>query len=240
MKIESVVIQEIKKVNLLVKNVLEKINSPHKFIFFAAQRHKLTSGFLSLLEKVYELAKQNGCEDLSVVLLNNIHDEVGWFDGVVKTELAHSTWRECYLGALGIEDQNFKPLAETDAYNKTMQNVINTGDLWKIVGALLFLEGNIPGEFALIKDKRNELFPETFVINENDDKVVVNKKQQAAKYLDDHIVHDARSHYPDLFKVLKEVNQVEEISEGIKIMAGAKFDFYNSQFENFLKVNSSL
>ncbi len=187
---------------------------------FAVQRYAAAMPFEGLLEACKVKAEEMGDEKLTQVLLDNLRDEAGVDEaGQVVPELAHSTWRQNFYQGLGLSEVSLATIDETGgtrSYREALEELIETGDMLQLAGAILVLEGSIPREFLRLKRGRDVVFP--------------GLSAEARLYLDDHILHDAKSHYPDLLGALEKYAKMivgqKKITEGVRVIAEAKKKFY--------------
>jgi hypothetical protein len=201
---------------------------------FAIQRFLIATPFEGLLREGIRKAAEHRLDALQSSLEKNLHDEIGIDEnGSVRADRAHSTWRKEFYAALGIVEQELamvQPIQGTAKYLLTLQQIIN-GDVFVIAGALLVLEATIPGEFRKLQEGRDRVFPEAFVESPDDSDEVRESKKRARLYIDDHIWHDARSHYPDLLSAIvssvSTAHGLESVKEGMAKVGRAKKAFYD-------------
>jgi hypothetical protein len=202
---------------------------------FLIQQIIATSAFLSLFEVV---ATQERFPELQAATASNLRDETGTdINGVYHAELSHSTWRKDFYKQIGIIEEQIAttpPTPGTKAYFDGIAALVAEGDIGKVAGALLFFEGIIPRQFNSFKKGRDTLFREECVDIEGDDATTQEAKRKARIYLDDHIVHDAQSHFPDLLNALTAAIQsspgfIDKIKIGITTAKEARKKFYQGQ-----------
>ncbi len=200
---------------------------------FAVQRYLAANNFEALLEAAIYAANESGDQNLASTLQSNLNDEIGVNnDGSIDPDMAHSKWRENFYGAIGVDEEQMqtKPLDSTKTYAEEVERLSNE-DLLKMVGAILFLEFSIPKEFGKLREGRDKTFPEKFVDVSGDNEATLETKGRARLYLDDHIVHDAQSHYPNLLNAIKpylaDSKKIAKIKEGIIRIVEAKKVFYD-------------
>lgn len=155
-------------------------------------------------------------------------------EGYEVPELSHGTWRKDFYAALGVDDAMLKTVfakEETCEYSEVLRGLIRENDPVVMAGALMVLEGTIPREFARIKRGRDISFPDIFLDQTGDSEEMRKRKVRARLYIDDHIVHDAQSHYPDLLRVMEKYAASSEgrcrIEKGAVAIAEAKKRFYS-------------
>ena len=206
--------------------------TPEQWKEFAIQRYLAALNFEKLLAAGVRQAKDNGDALLAETLQSNLNDETGTVEGKVEPKLAHTNWRKDFYAALGVSAEELKfaaPRVGTRAYVTELEHLSDDTKL-KIVGALLVLEYTIPHEFKRIQTGRDASFPGAFVVQPLDTAEIREQKERARLYIDDHIAHDARSHYPDLLKALQPhlsmPANLAEVKEGIQRIAEAKRLFY--------------
>lgn len=200
---------------------------------FAVQRYLAAAPFEDLLKSGIAKAADQNANDLRQVLENNLNDELGRLPtGEIDSELAHSTWRKDFYETLGVSATDLAtsaPTAGTTGYLAVMDELLASNVL-KIAGALLTLEFTIPGEFQRIQNGRNKTFPERFLENKDDTSETAAHKARARLYIDDHISHDAKAHFPDLLDSIEKLITAPEnfslVKEGITAITKAKQTFY--------------
>src|SRR3989338_5773463 len=158
---------------------------------FAIQRYLSTTVFEDTLRAAIRGAQKIEDKQLEKALQENLNDETGiGKDGVQDLAHAHRTWRRDFYLALGVLDEqakNTKPFPGTKSYMDAMAKLTREGDALACAGALLAVERLIPQEFERLQKGRDAAFHDAFANN-----------PKARLYIDDHIIHDATSHYPDL------------------------------------------
>jgi len=202
---------------------------------FAAQRYVVALPFEDLLKGCKESAESCGDLQLANVIAANLQDEMGIdAEGHYDPELSHGTWRKDFYAAISIEESQLvsAPVeAGTEFYKKALHRLVEHGDPVIMAGALLVLEGTIPREFARIKRGRDISFTEVFVDKDDDSEETRKKKAKARLYIDDHIIHDAKAHYPDLLDALSKYAMTAEgrnrIEQGAVTITEAKKRFYD-------------
>ena len=227
--------------NRCIRNdsVLKKLRScelrTEQFNMFAAQRASLP--FLRLLQQGNETSKKLGDLELTEALESNLNDELGIDkNGKIKGELSHKVWKMNYLEALNLNPKEKKlPLLQSVKKNiDTFISLEEEGNVFHIAGVILCLENIIPIEYSAAIVSRNHLFPEIFCINSNDLPDVIRAKKKAAIYMDDHIIHDSKSHFPDLLKALIKYettpNTMNQIKRGISIASKLRKQFYEELY----------
>lgn len=232
----------IEKNNLILETLfIKKLEfwnlTKYEFIDFWKQRYLIPKMFEELLESWIEKAK-NELKDkwLENNLYINYLDENGLDTNWNKLEIgSHKEWRKNFNDALFInisdeELQSTKKYIWTKKFIDSYKILLNSWNWLMIIWALLFLEYNIPEEYKKVKIARDILFKDSFVINEDDSIETKNKKRLWCMYIDDHIIHDSRVHYPTLkLKLLKYLNDdksFEFIKKWIDIISKWKLDFY--------------
>ncbi len=208
--------------------------SSEQWQIFAEQRYLAALSFEKLLEAGISEAKRIGDKDLEKTLQSNLNDELGIDqNGERVPEKAHETWRKDFYEALGVSEKDLKKAESFDgtkSYSKILEELIRNGDSLEIAGALLMLEGSIPVEFHKIQEGRDRSFSDAFVEKPNDSEQVKERKAKARLYIDDHIAHDASSHYPDLIRTLEKYvfdpEAFERIKQGVEKIKTGKQNFY--------------
>ena len=207
---------------------------------FAKQRYLAAHLFVPLLEMWKMLADASWLDDIAQSLVANLHDEKGIREWKIVPELSHETWRVDFYKALWVDEdslENAEPNVWSKNYQWALEKLIKERNLHRILWAVLFLEWSIPPEFLSIKKWRDSTFPDIFVYSKSDTPEQIEYKRRARIYIDDHITHDAQSHYPDLLRaVLRSVrdNQgVADIFEWMEIVAKVRGDFYREMEKEF-------
>lgn len=211
-----------------------KINQ-EQFKFFTIQRISIAYNFESLLISCLEEANNIGDRELELALRRNLADEYGEdAEGNVNPQMAHKHWRENYLSALNIHAESVdlaSLLPETIMHSNTMLDLAKRNDVFLIAGALLASEIIIPIEYRNVRASRDYLFPEKFVTQSSDSVETKEAKFQASLYINDHIIHDAKSHYPELLNALIKYENDEDkmlrITQGINLIKAARETFYD-------------
>lgn len=201
---------------------------------FAVQRYLAALPFEDLLEGCKKAALEQGDSELAGVIDANLRDETGVnADGKEVPALSHGVWRKDFYSAIGIGEDMLDSASateETRAYEQALRRLVEKSDPVIMAGALLVLEGTIPREFARIKRGRDISFVDTFLDQAGDSEETRKRKTRARLYIDDHIIHDAQSHYPDLLSIMERYAASCEgrrrIEEGAMAIAGAKKRFY--------------
>lgn len=203
---------------------------------FAIQRSIAARLFEDLLKAAIQAGQRVEDKPLVQALQANLNDELGIDEqGAQHIEKAHHTWRKDFYRALGISElelETTEPSRGTKAYHRILQMLIASGDAYKMAGALLVWEGTIPHEFNKIKIGRDLTFKQIFVDAPGDTGALRDQKAKARLYIDDHITHDASSHFPMLFKALEphtsSWGEMRRIKQGAKLIIKAKKAFYQS------------
>jgi hypothetical protein len=111
-----------------------------------------------------------------------------------------------------------------------LEGLIASTNVYLLIGAILALKVSIPAEFKRIQKARDAIFPEVFVDRHDDSEEVKLTKHRARLYIDDHIIHDAQRHYPDLLAAIKVVTLTAEaydyVLAGMNTIKNAKQVFY--------------
>lgn len=187
---------------------------------FAIQRYLAATPFEALLREGIAASARDGYSGLAEVIKSNLRDETGTDDhGVTREELAHDTWRRDFYTRLGItnaELEQASATAGTKEYIDMVDRIVKSGDPLAIAGALLVLEATIPMEFRKIKEGRDKTFPELFIDVKDEDDAMRDAKAKARQYLDDHILHDATAHFPDLLRALEKSVLTEAEKDRLK------------------------
>ena len=211
--------------------------SKEEFINFWLQRYLIPKKFEELLYVWIEKAK-NELKDteLESNLYMNYLDE-NWLDiNWNKLKIgSHKEWRNDFNNALfikysKIDLENIKICDWTQSFIDSYDNLISKWDWLMIIWALLFLEYNIPEEYKRVKISRDILFKNEFVINNNDTIENITKKRIWCMYIDNHIIHDSKIHYPTLkeklIKYLNNEKNIDLIKKWIDIISEWKLKFY--------------
>ena len=209
---------------------------------FAEQRYLASRNFEALLEAGVKKSRACGYEQLAKALEENLADERGVDEHGDKRPFgSHEQWRRDYYNALGINNEMLartQPREGTKHYDDTLLGLTEK-DALVISGGLLLLELSIPKEFEKIRKGRDTTFREEFVILSSDDQEQRARKKKASRYINDHIAHDAASHYPDLENAVityaREPLHVAHVIQGIQRIADAKEVFYRKLGEILLE-----
>jgi pyrroloquinoline quinone (PQQ) biosynthesis protein C len=232
-------IREASEAFLVQNSILGKIQraelSKEEWRAFAIQRYLAAIPFEDLLRAGIQQSEKQRYMELATALKKNLQDEMGVDDqGMVNDGLAHSTWRRDFYTRLGIQTEELESAVEADGtkvYRLALEEMINTDDPLIIAGALLVLEATIPVEFRKMSHGRDKTFHEEFVASDQDDASTRQTKEKARLYLDDHVYHDATSHFPDLLRALEISLRTEEerdrVRSGAQRIMMAKKAFYD-------------
>lgn len=204
-----------------------------QYKLYAAQRAYVATNFIRLVDKGAQLARAIGDTELAVAFQSNLNDELGVGpDGKRHVELDHRVWKSNYLRALGLraDIEGFPLLRETRAHVDAFLEIEAKGSLLNIAGTILSLENIIPLEYRAAVSSRDHLFPEIFCFGAEDDAQARHKKEVARQYLNDHIVHDSKSHFPQLLQALLkyegDTKAMEELRAGIDMVNTYRKRFY--------------
>lgn len=201
---------------------------------FAIQRVLAAQSFLPLLEAGIVLAETHGDVLLAQVLRENRQDELGIdANGRELAVGSHHKWRQDFYQAIGVLEEDLArtvALPETVAYQQSMQDLIASDDLYTVSGALLLQEYSLPAEFKRMQIGRDKTFRGQFEKIFTDTPAVSNQKKAARMYLDHHIGHDAKLHYPDLEGALEQhledPEKFAKVLKAMEVLAVAKRNFY--------------
>ena len=225
-------VQPIKKASLLKQMANKKVKL-QQFLFFSIERARIANNFVFLLENAIDKAERESLESLALSLRRNLSDENGEdISGNCDLTQSHSIWRLNYLSALGFTAESLAspPMLQATRQHLDVMTSFEERSIFTIAGAILVLELIIPLEYSSVKRSRDFLFPELFVKSDKDSPQETIVKEQNARYIDDHIVHDSQKHYPDLLKALSafESNKaaMEKITSSIKKVCMARLEFY--------------
>lgn len=200
---------------------------------FAPQRYLSSTLFEELLESTMHKAEKTGNKLLKQVLHENLQDEKGLdTNGNPLVIGSHEQWRQYFYTVLGLDIatlKHMKPSPGTKSYCAVIKTLIKA-DVVTASAAILFQEYFIPEEFKRIRTGRDKTFYDSFVIKSTDTEDERLHKNRARIYIDNHIAHDAHSHYPALKKALvaylQDEKEREKIKNGIELIVGAKKKFY--------------
>ena len=217
----------------VVLALLRKSLNRTQYKLYAAQRAYVATNFIRLVDKGAGLAREAGDEELAAALQANLNDEIGMAaDGNRYDALDHRQWKATYLRAIGIKAdvKGFPLLSETRAHVNAFLEMEATGTMLSIAGTILSLENIIPLEYRAAVSSRDHLFPGIFCLSEKDDAESRSRKELARQYLNDHIVHDAKSHFPQLLQALVKYEgdpvAMREIRAGIDLVNTFRKQFY--------------
>ena len=206
-----------------------------QYKLYAAQRACIASKFTLLLKKCIKLADEIGDYELENALEKNLQDELGINNfGVEDPTLNHKNWKDNYLNALGINANiDLLPLlGATKRHVLAMSHLEASGDVYTLAGALLYMENIIPLEYRSAIISRDYLFPDEFMINPDDDNDTVKFKIKNRNYMNDHVIHDTKKHFPDLLNALGKYEENKTamncIKAGIELINSRRIDFYNN------------
>lgn len=216
--------------------------SPDVWRAFGVQRALAAVPFEELLKAGIQKAETH--PQIQRALQQNLNDEIGvTASGQVANELSHATWRKDFYTALGISEDELMsaaPHPATTEYFNRLREVENE-NCFVISGAILAFEFSIPLEFKKMQTGRNKTFPEIFVAADSDSPEVRESKLRACKYIDDHIVHDAQAHYPDLLKAIEASidteEQLQDVLRGARAITMTKANFLNAMFHALSSVS---
>jgi Iron-containing redox enzyme len=204
-----------------------------QFKLYAAQRACVATNFIGLVHRGLSLARLAGDAALAAALQSNLDDEAGiGVDGIADPDRNHRNWKIAYLNALGLgaDRADFPLLDGTRAHVETFLDQERIGTGLVIAGMILSLENIIPLEYRAAQIARDHLFPEIFCLSELDMDEIRADKRRARQYIDDHIIHDAKSHFPDLLSALvkyeDDLTAMAELRHGIDIVNACRKNFY--------------
>lgn len=203
--------------------------SPAQWKAFASQRLHSAGIFENLLGRGIVLAAVHGHAAVQAALLKNLRDERGMSaQGEAVDGMAHAQWRADFCRALHLKPQKEAEGGRT--YTSLIQSVIISDDPFVVYGVILALERLIPVEFICIRDGMNRLFPGVFIPTTADGETIQQEKLRARRYIDDHIDHDAKSHFPELLEAIvrdgSRDHALSSILSGFRIFQEAKTAFY--------------
>ncbi|HEX7643214.1 MAG TPA: iron-containing redox enzyme family protein [Burkholderiaceae bacterium] len=217
----------------VVLALMRKQVNARQYRLYAAQRAAVANNFVRLVLKTADAARSRGDADLAAALDANADDELGrGSDGVARAEHNHRNWKLAYLNALGIDTEapDFPLLDETRAHADAFLELEAEAGMLRMAGALLSLENIIPLEYRAAIQSRDHLFPQLFCITPEDGEEARLGKAAARRYLDDHVVHDANEHFPQLLHALEKYQDdpaaMEEIKSGIDFVNRHRKSFY--------------
>ncbi len=217
--------------NQLLKRLSEGNFSENQFRAFMAERFRGTTGFLDLLKEGICLTDD---PRLIAVLMQNLADEIGIVDtGILVPNNSHEYWRMRFLASLNVDIvRPYAPGPGAKAYNKKIQEIIQSKDVFMILGAFLALELGIPAEFQAILNGCIVKFPHVFAESISaDTETDVLMRLRMRLYLAHHIDHDPSEHYGDLLRALEPYQgnavKYERMLRGIEAVEQAKFAFYS-------------
>ncbi len=230
----------LRKAELLIAMREKQIDPP---VFFQIIRQRVAIGgyFQSLLADAMQKAGLVKAWATERALKKNLYDEKGInSEGKVDISLSHDTWRKDFLVSLEClgYDPNAKMVPDvTEAYKRKIHEMMNES-LFILIGAILAAEYCIPIECRAIQIIRNSLFHDFFLKQITDSDDLIQEKERRCRYIDDHIIHDSKEHYPDLLNSINEFegkdsqNTVEKICKGIDFWVDARLFFWQSLYQN--------
>ncbi len=216
----------------VVLALMRKQLDVRQYKLYAAQRASVASNFVRLVLKAADAARAMGDLALAAALDANADDELGrGGDGIVHAERNHRNWKLAYLRTLDIDAEapDFPLLPGTRAHAEAFLELEAGASVFRMAGALLSLENIIPLEYRAAIQSRDHLFPQLFCIAANDDADARRRKSAARQYLDDHVVHDASEHFPQLLGALEKYQ--DDAAAMTEICAGV--DFVNRHRKHF-------
>lgn len=218
----------------LMRAAAEGILTPEQWKIFGIQRYMVAQVFVALLGAGMNLASGKDTH-LHDILLRNFYDETGGDPAHATTALAHETWRQQFYSAMGITEEELgstDPMDGTKVYLTFAQELIRRNDLLEIAGGVLMIEGGIPQEFDAIRRGLRRCIPDIFAGKIQEGDPDAQKKRDARLYLDDHITHDAGSHFPELLRAVaapqRTEGEWERVYGGMDGIFHAKVEFYRS------------
>lgn len=225
----------------VVLSLMRKQLNKRQYKLYAAQRASVASNFVRLVVKAADAARIAGDLQLAAALDANADDELGRDgEGRIREERNHRNWKLAYLCALGIEAESpdFPLLPGTRAHAQAFLDLEAQAGMLRMAGALLSLENIIPLEYRAAIQSRDYLFPELFCPAPEDGAETRRYKEAARQYLDDHVVHDANEHFPQLLAALEKYQgdaaAMAEIRAGIDFVNQHRKDFYAGLAEALL------
>lgn len=237
-ELESTVINH--SSNIIRNNVLDIIAagnlSEDKWEEFVIQRYFIAEHFIDLLQSASQRAQENNELQLAIILHFNAKEELGIKKtaalGMI-TENSHDERRKEFLKSFGIGTKKLKntTLYEgTNAYIEVLEELIQSDDYLEMAGAILLIENNVPGEFSKIITGLESNFPERYATKAADDHNEKLRKLRARKYIDNHIEHDSKRHFPVLLRELEkhanDPEKLQSILSGLQKISEAKIRFY--------------
>lgn len=108
---------------------------------FVREKYSTVAYFVGLLEHAERLAAPALPEVAAAVRINRL-DEIGYFSGRIRDGYRHETWRLRSLGLLGVAPGDLTGLAldSSRRHEDIMAGLARSGDVYEVLGALLFLE----------------------------------------------------------------------------------------------------
>jgi hypothetical protein len=196
---------------------------------FASQRLLSAGIFEDLISRGIVLAGMHGHTSVQAALVRNLRDEMGMnAQGDFVEGTAHAQWRADFCQALQLKPQ--KEAEGGHTYVSFIRSVITSTDPFVVYGAILALERLISVEFIYIREGMNQLFPAVFIPTAIDSENTQQDKLRARRYIDDHIDHDAKSHFPELLEAVMQCTSdehaVSSLLTGLNILQKAKTAFY--------------
>ena len=241
MALKDYVISENKAVvrnDPVVLALMRKQLNARQYKLYAAQRASVATNFVRLVVKAAAGARAIGDTALAEALEANAADELGHDEnGVLHEDRNHRNWKLAYLRALSlnVERSDFPLLPGTRAHSDAFLELEAGASVLRMAGALLSLENIIPLEYRAAIQSRDHLFPQLFCINDDDGPDTKRRKMAARQYLDDHVVHDACEHFPQLLHALDKYQDdpaaMHEIRAGIDFVNRHRKNFYEGLAE---------
>lgn len=207
---------------------------------YAIERYKAAHGFQRELEAAIVKCEEEGFPDVAAELRCNLDDELGIVDGVVYPDKAHEKWRIDFYAGMGITEADIrahKPFMGSLSAAGVVSQLIDYGSALELAGSILFIELFIPLEWNRVRKGLYPAFPHAFVLRDDDSPETRARKIAARLYVEDHIRHDAKEHFPRLRNALVRYAHVPEnmaqIKAGIDAKARARAWFYESLRASF-------
>jgi len=219
----------------VIRHLLQANSSTVQFKEFIIQKALIREGLIQMLMRCMDLAKHRDVDDVAKVMCSNLDDELGVDgEGNIDNGKSHAHWLGLFLRAMNIKQSDFdntEELLETKDYIATLNEIVESDNLFYIAGAILMLERIIPIEFRAIKTSRDQILPDVFLEQNGDNESTKATKADSRRYIDDHITHDASIHFPEMLQVLERYTHIPsafaQMEKGMNTIIGARQNFYS-------------
>jgi pyrroloquinoline quinone (PQQ) biosynthesis protein C len=209
--------------------------SKEQFLFYVTQKSYLTTNIPRFIFTCIQKLEPVQNKALIKVLIENYKDELGIDEnGIARVQKAHVTWKNYFHKTLGLTCDQLDSCHAIEAarvHSERFLSYEKEASPLAMVGCFLMLERLVPLEYRAIQSARNHHFPDRFLAAEGDSERLLDRKDRAREYIDNHIAHDANFHFPLLLDALSSYTdcpqQFAEIEVGLEALVKMKLDFYD-------------